>query len=253
MNDERILNFDEIRRLLHDHAETGFKHTSYEEESKRFHYLINGDSRAIEESDKIINPSIQGKLSMDPIRNMRYLFIVNTGLATRYLIESGVPQETVYSISDLYIQKADVAKTYDELVSLNHEVWTVFVETVREYKKETIYSKPIYYCLNYIDSHFNEKITLDDLALKTELNPCYLASLFKKETGKTFGNYLTDVRIETSKALLSKTNYSITQIACSLAFCSQSHFTHIFRARTGYTPKEYRMNFYNANLSTLGK
>ena len=92
-----------------------------------------------------------------------------------------------------------------------------------------------------------------DLAEKTELNPCYLATLFKKETGKTFGNYLTDIRIETSKALLTKTDYSFTQIACSLAFCSQSHFTKIFRQRTGYTPKQYRMNFYNANISAIGK
>ena len=184
---------------------------------------------------------------------MRYLFIVNTGLASRYVIEAGIPQETVYSISDLYIQKADVTESVEELKKLNHEVWTVFVETVKAYKKESMYSKPIYNCLNYIDSHFNEKITLEDLAEKTELNPCYLATLFKKETGKTFGNYLTDTRIETSKALLAKTDYSFTQIACSLAFCSQSHFTKIFRQRTGYTPKQYRMNFYNANISAIGK
>ncbi|MBO4347481.1 MAG: helix-turn-helix transcriptional regulator [Lachnospiraceae bacterium] len=249
----RIIDFNEIRSLLHDHAETGFIHTTYEEESKRFLYLINGDERAVEESDKLADPSIQGKLSSDPVRNMRYLFIVNTGLASRYVIEAGIPQETVYSISDLYIQKADVTESVEELKKLNHEVWTVFVETVKKYKKESMYSKPVYYCLNYIDSHFNEKITLEDLAEKTELNPCYLATLFKKETGRTFGNYLTDIRIETSKALLTNTDYSFTQIACSLAFCSQSHFTKVFRQRTGYTPKQYRMNFYNANISAVGK
>ena len=246
---ERQISFDEIRELLHTNAEIGFIHTTYQEESLRFHYLMNGDMRAVEESDRLVNPELQGKLSKDPIRNIRYLFIVNTGLATRYMIEAGVPQETVYSISDVYIQKADVVKTIDEIMKLNHEVWTIFVETVNEYKKENLYSKPILTCLNYIDSHFNEKITLEIVADQIGLNPCYLATLFKKETGQTFGEYILSIRIETSKALLTKTDYSYAQIAYSLAFCSQSYFTKIFHSETGYTPREYRMKFYNTNFS----
>lgn len=249
---ERLISFDEIRELMHDHAETGFIHTTYKEESHRFHLLLNGDMRAVEESDKILNPDIQGKLSKDPVRNFRYLAIINTGLATRYLIEAGIPQETVYSISDIYIQKVDEAKTMDEIRKLNMEVWTVFVETVREFKRESRFSKPILSCLNYIDSHFNEKIVLEDVAEKVNLNPCYLAALFKKETGKTFGEYLMDVRIETSMALLAKTDYTYSRIAYSLAFCSQSHFTKTFHKHTGYTPKQYRMTFYNADISSVG-
>ena len=248
-DDKRIISFDEIHKLLHDNAEKGFIHTTYQEESKRFHLLMNGDPRAVEESDKIIEPTLQGKLSKDPLRNQIYLFVVNTGLATRYLIESGVPQETVYSASDLYIQKADTAKSIEEINQLNHELWTVFVEMVRNHKKKSLYSRQILFCLNYIDSHFNEKITLEELAKKTNLNPCYLATLFKKETGMSFYNYLMDIRIDTSKALLTKTDYTYSQIAYSLAFCSQSHFTKTFHKKTGYTPRQYRMNFYNSNIS----
>ena len=249
---KRIISADEIRKLLHNNAETGFIHTTYQEESLRFHYLMNGDKRAIDESVRLINPMLQGKLSTDPVRNLRYLFIINTGLATRYMIEAGIPQETVYSTSDLYIQKADKAKTIDEIMDLNKEVWTVFVEKVRKFKKESLYSKPILFCLNYIDSHFNEKITLDYLAGEVNLNPCYLATLFKKETGKSFGNYLMDIRIKTACALLTKTDYTYSQISYSLAFCSQSHFTKAFHKQTGYTPKAYRMKFYNTHLSTVG-
>lgn len=77
--DKRIISFDEIRQLLHDNAETGFVHTTYQEESRRFHYLINGDKRAIKESQRICNADLQGKLSDDPVRNQQYLFIINTG------------------------------------------------------------------------------------------------------------------------------------------------------------------------------
>ena len=107
------------------------------------------------------------------------------------------------------------------------------------------------FCLNYIDSHFNEKITLEDLAEKLGMNPCYLATLFKKEKGETFGAYLLRMRIYTAESLLARTDYSYSQIALSLAFCSQSHFTKTFRAETGFTPKEYRMKYYDANFSKL--
>ena len=245
------ISFDEIRELMYDHAETGFKHTTYQEETRRFNYLINGDKRAVTESVKMMNPDIQGTLSKNPVRNVRYLFIVNTGLATRYMIEAGIPQETVYSTSDLYIQKADKATSIEEICELNRKLWTVLVNIVREHKKESLYSRPVLQCLNYIDSHFNEKIYLENVAAEAGLNPCYLATLFKKETGKTFGNYLTDIRIETAKTLLIKTDYSYSEIAYSLAFCSQSHFTKTFRSRTGYTPRQFRMQFFNVSLSAF--
>ena len=247
----QYIRFDEIRKLLHDNAETGFAHTSYSKESERFHLLLSGDIRAVEESEKIINPSIQGTLSKDPLRNLKYLFIINTGLASRYMIEAGIPQETVYSTCDVYIQRADVAKTEKEIRNLNKEIWTIFVNMVRDHKKGEMISKPVHACLEYIDMHFNEKITLKDLSTLTGLNECYLAVLFKKETGKTFSDYLTDIRINTSKALLSHTDYSYSQIALSLGFCSQSHFTQVFRNRTDSTPKQYRMKNYNTNLSGI--
>ena len=102
VSSKKLISMDEIRGLLHENAERGFMHTTYLEESKRFHLLMQGDMRAVDESARLLDSNIQGTLSKNPIRNMRYLFIVNTGLLTRYAIEAGIPQETVYSVSDLY-------------------------------------------------------------------------------------------------------------------------------------------------------
>ena len=250
-NDKRLIDYEEISRLLHDNAEVGFKHTTYREESERFHLLLNGDKRAVEESDRMLSSVLQGTLSKDTLRNAKYLFVVNTGLLTRYLIEGGIPQETVYATSDLYIQKVDMARTIDEVYSFNRELWTFCVDLVRKHIRLERYSKAVYICLDHIDTHFNQKITLKDLSDRTGLNACYLAVLFKKETGVSFGNYLTDYRIDVAKALLSKSDYSYSQIAYSLGFCSQSHFAQVFRKRTGLTPKQYRMKLYNNNLSGM--
>ena len=248
---DKKIDINEIRSLMHSNAERGWSHTPYDEESRRFHWLMNGDMRAVEEAVRVSKPEMQGTLSSDPLRNMRYLFIVNTGLATRYLIEMGIPQETVYSISDVYIQRADKAKSIDAIEVLTRELWTVFVETAAEHRAGKNYSAPVYACLNYIDSHFNEKITLGDLGKLTGFNTCYLAELFRKETGVTFGAYVMDIRISTARALLTQTTYPYLKIALSLGFCSQSHFASAFKRHTGYTPREYRRTFYNANITAV--
>ena len=250
-NEQDKIDISEIRSLIHKNAERGWSHMTYDDESRRFHWLMNGDKRAVKDSMRVLDPALQGTLSSDPLRNMRYLFIVNTGLATRYMIEAGIPQETVYSISDVYIRRADTAKTTAEIRELNREVWTIFVEIAAEHKQGADYSAPIISCLNYIDSHFNEKITLDDLAELVSLNPTYLAELFRKETGVTFGTYLMNIRISTAKALLTMTSYSYSKIAYSLGFCSQSHFTSAFKKQTEHTPHQYRQQFRNANFSAI--
>lgn len=242
---------NEILMLMHENSENAFRHYSYDEESRRFHLLMQGNPAAVDESVRVLNADLQGKLSTNPLRNLRYLFIVNTGLATRYAIEAGVPQELVYSTSDVYIQKADIAKTEKEICDLNREVWEVLVRMVQESRDVQTYSKPIMKCLDYIDAHFTTKITLSDLAKEADLHPVHVEVLFKKELGECFGAYLSRKRIDTAKALLTRTEYSYSQIAYSLAFCSQSHFIRIFREHTGITPRQYRMQFYNTNFSTL--
>ena len=247
---DSIIPRSEITRLLHENSENSFRHTTYREENRRYHLLMQGDMAAVDEAVRISDPKLQGKLSSDPIRNMRYLFIIGTGLATRYAIEAGVPQERVYSLSDLFIQKADTLTTEKALKDLVREFWTKLVELVRLSKSEKIFTKPIMTCLNFIDSHYSDKITLSDLASQVGMHPNYLAVLFKKELGESFGSYIMRRKVETSQALLTRTEYTYSQIAYSLAFCSQSHFIRVFKEKTGFTPRQYRLQFSDRNFSS---
>ena len=246
-----LIDPGEIRKLVHKNAESSFMHTSYREELERFFYLAQGDEKAVELSDYILNADLQGKLSEDPLRNMRYLFIVNTGLATRFAIESGAPQEVVYSSSDVYIRKADVAKSIEEILKLNHDYWVYLVGLVRDSRKTQQYSKPIAQCIDYITSYFNNKVTLEDLSGVTGLTPNYLSALFKQETGMTVGEYLTKFRIDSACALLTQTDYDYLQIAFSLGFCTQSYFTKVFREQTGVTPRTYRLKHTDKGFTEL--
>lgn len=251
MDNKPQIDPNEIQLLLYENAEKSFIHTTHLEDMQRFYYLQEGDMRAVEEAARLTKAELQGKLSSDPIRNYKYLCIISIALASRFVIESGIPLEKSYAISDLYIQRMDATDSLDELRELLKECYTTYVKTVQEYKKSNHYSKPIMICLNYIMSHFNEKISLEDLARETNLHPNYLSALFKKETGETLREYLIRNRINVAKSLLTRTEYTYIQISNSLAFYSQSHFTQVFKERTGFTPKQYRMKYYDSNFSKL--
>lgn len=250
---EFLIDPGEIRNLIHKNAESDFSHTSYRKELERFFLLAKGDDRAVEGAVEVMDSRIQGKLSDDPVRNIRYLFIVNTGLGTRVAIEAGVPQEMVYSASDVYIRKADLATTEEEIVELNREFWQRLVKMVRDSRKTASYSNNVKKCIDYITTNFNKKITLDDLAAETKLTPNYISTLFKHETGMTVGEYLIRFRTESAKALLARTDYSYLQIALSLGFCTQSYFTSVFKSQTGYTPGEYRLNHTDKVFAEMGR
>ena len=92
----------------------------------------------------------------------------------------------------------------------------------------------------YMDSHFKENITLDQLAALAHLNKFYLAHAFQKEYGISPMRYLTARRIRESRFLLTETDHSLSHIAQVLGFSSPSYFSQCFRRMEGVSPKEYR-------------
>jgi AraC-like DNA-binding protein/mannose-6-phosphate isomerase-like protein (cupin superfamily) len=95
----------------------------------------------------------------------------------------------------------------------------------------------------YIDIHFKESLTLEQLAAEAHMNKYYLSHLFKREYGFSPINYMISRRIEESKYLLSETDLSMSQIAQLLGFSSLSYFSQVFRKTQGVSPMEFRQSF----------
>ncbi len=98
---------------------------------------------------------------------------------------------------------------------------------------------PVLQVREYIDEHFKEPCTLEMLAQTVHLSPNYLHTLFRKRLGKTPLEYLTEKRIAYAKRLLLAGKYSLSEIALDAGFCSQSHFSKVFRQKTSCTPTQY--------------
>ena len=92
----------------------------------------------------------------------------------------------------------------------------------------------------YIDENFSENITLDKLAEITHVNKYYLSHTFQREYNTSPINYLLNRRITESKALLTSTDFSLTQISEQMGFSSPAYFSQSFRRFTGQSPLEYR-------------
>ncbi len=92
----------------------------------------------------------------------------------------------------------------------------------------------------YIDENYSESITLDKLAEIAHVNKYYLSHSFKNEYNVSPIDYLMKRRITEAKALLTSTDFSLTQIAEQIGFGSLPYFSKCFRKVEGTSPNEYR-------------
>lgn len=94
----------------------------------------------------------------------------------------------------------------------------------------------------YIDDHFHESITLEDVAAHVDLSPYYFSKLFKEQNGTSFIEYLTAMRIQQGKELLKKTHLSLKEICFKVGYHDPNYFSRVFKKNTGRTPSEYRVS-----------
>lgn len=92
----------------------------------------------------------------------------------------------------------------------------------------------------YLDEHYIERITLDELEARFFINKYYLLKIFKENYGVTINSYLIAKRITKAKQLLRFTQLSIDQIGCEVGMNGVGYFSRMFKKAEGISPKEYR-------------
>lgn len=98
----------------------------------------------------------------------------------------------------------------------------------------------IHKAMEYIQHNYNKDLTLEAVALQADLNSAYFSSYFKKYTGTSFINYLTELRIKKAKEMLKDESRKIGEVAALLGFNDTRYFAKIFKKYVGVTPSEYR-------------
>lgn len=94
--------------------------------------------------------------------------------------------------------------------------------------------------VDYVNEHFAQPITLNEVACHTFVTTFYISRMFKKELGTSFVDYLNNMRIEKAKELLKDVKYKSYEVASLVGIPDPHYFSKLFKKHCGMTPSEYR-------------
>ena len=100
----------------------------------------------------------------------------------------------------------------------------------------------------YIQENLENRITRELIAEKIHFSGDYISRIFKKETGISLNEYITEQKVEYAKQLIREENESIGNIAVRLGYSSFSYFSDIFKRNTGCLPSEYKKGMGKQNF-----
>jgi Response regulator containing CheY-like receiver domain and AraC-type DNA-binding domain len=117
-------------------------------------------------------------------------------------------------------------------------------EAIHKNQNEVKNSSAVCQTLELIHKDYmNPELSVNSLAEGVFLTPTYLSALFKKETGVTIGQYLTNYRIERAKQLLRDKRYKLYRISSLVGYSDANYFARIFKRQVGIIPSEYREKY----------
>ncbi len=100
--------------------------------------------------------------------------------------------------------------------------------------------KSINRAIDFIEHNFNQEFSLEEVAATANYSPFHFIRVFKSETGKTPFQYLLDIKINKAKEKIYNSNKTISDICYECGFNNRSHFSFIFKRKTGNSPSKYR-------------
>ncbi len=213
-------------------------------EAAFFESVVSGNSDTVHLLYSPLGGKGYGKLSNDPLRNLKYHLIITISMLTRYCIPGGMPQEEAFSLSDLCIQRVDAAATEQQIRLIHYQVIRDFTGKMRQLQDNTLYSPLVLKAMNYISIHLHSRIFVQDVADDAGVSAPHLSRMFQKEVHLSLSEYITIKKIEAAKNLLQYTEQPASAISMLLNFSSQSYFIKVFQKYTGMTPKEFRRQFH---------
>lgn len=97
--------------------------------------------------------------------------------------------------------------------------------------------------IDYINNNLDKELTRKEICDQVYIHQDYLSKVFKKETGKTISEYIFDKRIALAKDLLKNTDEPIGVVCEKAGYSFNSHFSKMFKMKTGISPQQYRTGF----------
>lgn len=191
-----------------------------------FNILLQNNHIQVAEEylDKLFDQIHQLEIQPENVRQIAFLLF--TDMHRKLLLLEDEEYTTV-------IEKINLAPHINEIKSL-------LVQYLKKQKEQFSYSENVWQAIQMIQDRYGEEISIKEAADQLFINAMYLGQLFKKETKKTFSQYLNHYRIEKAKVLLIETAKNINEISRSIGYNNTTYFSKTFKSVVGMSPKEYR-------------
>jgi two-component system response regulator YesN len=139
-----------------------------------------------------------------------------------------------------YAELRERFENFESLCSFLYDILTYIkqlnYQSTNEGDKNSYFAQMV----KYIDTNFQSELYLKDLSVKFLINQVYCCQLFKKNLGKTFSEYVTDLRMKKACELLKHTELSIDEIAAKVGYMDYYYFNKVFKKQNGITPTKFR-------------
>ena len=201
--------------------------------------ILSGDGNQVED------------VFCDALESIRTLKDQISEAAARTLIQ-GLDNHAVDVLEKKYHANKDAIEELQFALMLTHRMDTL--EGIVKYSSDQISNameasyveepqaiadilKPI---ILYLQEHFPEQVSLEGIAKRFHLNPSYLSRIFHRSMGINYAAFVTNLRIQHAKKLLSETDRAVSEISQACGYNSEPSFYSAFRKAVGCAPGEYR-------------
>ncbi|MBB3126675.1 two-component system response regulator YesN [Paenibacillus rhizosphaerae] len=197
-------------------------------------YLAKGEYAAFEQA---VRPILQQAFTGPVASRVKIIFQLYLALesAASDLLVTIESAEQLWIRPELAYSLDSVDKAYSFLAGIARNI-----VRQREEGAEAADVNLIESVRRYIDDHYATDLNLSDMAARFNYHPSYFSELFKKRVGRTFIQYLTDVRMTQAIRLLEETQLSLWDIAELTGFSNASYFSSKFKKVYGVSPSDYR-------------
>ena len=216
------------------------EHNTYDIEQLLLRMIRKGDTAALREWFATAPAIRGGVVAGEPLRQRKNLFIVTVTLASRAAIQGGMQVDDAFTLSDSYIQQCELLSAPEQITNLQYRMLMDYTERVERLRRGKTPSKLAVDVANYVQHHLSDAIKTEDIAGALYMSRPYLSKKFKEDTGETIADFILKEKTEEAKRLLRYSDKSLTAIGSYLGFSSASHFSRVFKAYVGSTPREYR-------------
>lgn len=226
-----IINFVDITYVISGHAE----------------YMINGKKYIVSSGDLLCIPVGSRRSAVSCPDALMECYCVNGIMRDLNGENLSLPLPLICNIG---LQK-DIIALYSDLNS----VWrlrdpgyilkarAIYLMILQRYFQLIVYQmdtsimdKRIKIVLHHISNHYNESLTVQNMAELVNLSDMYFGSLFKRETGMSFRKFLTSIRMNRAEDMLYSGEYKVNEIADACGFSDVFYFSRLFKENRGFAP-----------------